>query len=331
MTAVSATGAWPGDADPLEAQLTVWGDWAELPSGVRGCPPLVWLPGRGAGADRLGRSVALLSDLHAELGPHGWKLADRPGRDGRRAAAFLRADVEALAIVASGYRGPLTLSTLGPWTMATCLYLARGDVVLADAGAVRELAASLAAGVDAHVAEVRRQVPGADVVVQVDERGLGRVLAGTVATFSGYSRFAPVPGPDAVEVLTPVIDAARGAGATSVVHVPPAGVAVAAHAGAGAVGLRIEGWEEPLWTLAARAVERGMDLWALSPVTSGSRDAASVADDVAGGWGRIGLPPAGLARVWLLDDGTAPTSAGARAAVRVLGRAAEILGERAAV
>lgn len=329
MSTVSGTGQWPGTGDPLEAQLTVFGECAELPGGVDACPPLVWLPGRGVGADQLGRACALLSDLPVEIGPHGWKLADRPGADLRRAAAFLREDIEALAIAASGYAGPLTVQVLGPWTMASALYLARGDVVLSDRGGVRELAASLAAGIAGHVAEVRRQVPGAQVAVQVDESGIGRVLAGAVPTFSGYSRLRAVPGPDAVEVLTPVLAEIHAAGATSVVHVPDAGVAVAALAGAGGVGLRIDGWNEPRWTLVARAVERGMNLWAALPADPERRDPVSLAESVAVGWQRIGLPAAGLMNVRLLDDSHAPDPARARAVMRELGRAAEILGERA--
>jgi hypothetical protein len=313
----------------LEAQLTVLGEYAELPGGVDACPPLVWLPGRGIGADRLGRACALLSDLPVELGPHGWKLADHPGTDLRRAAAFLREDVEALAIAASGYAGPLTVHAPGPWTMASALYLARGDVVLSDHGAVRELAASLAVGITAHVAEIRRQVPEAQIVVQLDESGIDRVLAGTVPTFSGYSRLRAVPGPDAVEVLTPLLAEIHAAGAASVMHVPDAGVGVAALAGAGGVGLRIDGWNEPRWTLVARAVERGMSLWAALPADPERRDPAALAESVAVGWRRIGLPAAGLADVYLLDDGQAPDPARARAAVRELGCVAEILGERA--
>src|SRR5690606_16032659 len=100
MTAVGALGPWPGGegTDVLEAQLTVLGGLAELPTGVHGVPFLVRLPGRGPGADATGRTAALLPGLPVELGPHGWKLADHPGADLRRAQGYLREDVEALAI-----------------------------------------------------------------------------------------------------------------------------------------------------------------------------------------------------------------------------------------
>lgn len=329
MTTVTATGAWPGTGDGLDAQLTVLGDYADLPGGVDGCPPLLWLPGRGPGAGPLGRSAALLADLPVELGPHGWKLADRPGSDQRRARGLLDGDVEALAIAAAGYVGPLTLPVLGPWTLAAALYLARGDVVLADRGAVRDLAASLAAGIGDHVAQVRRRVPGAEVVVQIGERDLGRVLTGSVPTFSGYSRLPVVEGPDAVEALGVVLDAVHAADAASVVHVPPSGVAVAALAGAGSVGLRLSGWDEGTWTVIARAVERGMGLWAALPAAEGPRDPGALAGVVATGWRRIGLAASGLGEVHLLDDAMAPTPRRSRAVLGELGRAAEALAEGA--
>ncbi|MBE9940829.1 hypothetical protein G8C60_17035, partial [Cellulosimicrobium cellulans] len=74
MTAVSGLGPWPGGegAGVLEAQLTVLGDLADVPTGVRGVPFLVQLPGRGPGADATGRTAALLPGLPVELGPHGW-------------------------------------------------------------------------------------------------------------------------------------------------------------------------------------------------------------------------------------------------------------------
>jgi hypothetical protein len=106
---------------------------------------------------------------------------------------------EALAIAAAGYSGPLAVTVTGPWTLAADLYLARGDRVLSDPGAVREVVQALAVAVGDHVAQVRRQVPGADVVVQLDEPLLAQVGAGVLPTFSGYSRLRAVPGPDLVD------------------------------------------------------------------------------------------------------------------------------------
>ncbi|MFH6688326.1 hypothetical protein QVL82_05680 [Cellulosimicrobium funkei] len=348
MTAVSGLGPWPGGegADVLEAQLTVLGDLAAVPSGVRGVPFLVQLPGRGPGADATGRTAALLPGLPVELGPHGWKLADHGGADLRRAEAYLREDVEALTIAGAGYAGPLAVTVTGPWTLAAEVYLARGDRVLSDRGAVREVVEALAAGVTEHVAQVRRQVPGADVVVQVDEPLLAQVGAGVLPTFSGYSRLRAVPGPDLVDGLRPVLDAARAASASTVVHVGPAwvGVAPVVLAGADAVGLTLGAWDERSWETVARAVERGVRLWAALPPAKVSQCAGpalgELADLVSVPWRRIGLGLPALDDVTLLGAprsgvgggpgrGVAGTPDEHRALLANLGRVADVLAERA--
>ena len=85
----------------------------------------------------------------------------------------------------------------GPLTLAADLYLARGDRVLGDVGAVRELTDALAAGTAAHLAAVRVAVPGAEPVLVLDETRLAEVLLGRVRNFSGSSVLrAVVPGVD---------------------------------------------------------------------------------------------------------------------------------------
>ncbi|MHA7134676.1 uroporphyrinogen decarboxylase/cobalamine-independent methonine synthase family protein [Oerskovia turbata] len=352
MTAVSGHGPWPGGegADVLEAQQTIFGELADAPTGVDAVPFLAQFPQRGPGADAVGRTATLLADLPVEIGPHGWKLADRPGMDERRALAFLRDDLGALAIAGHGHAGPLTVSVVGPWTLAAELYLARGDRVLADRGATADLAASLAVGVREHLDEVRRQVPGAEVVVQLAEPLLGQVNAGVLPTFSGYSRLRAVEGPEIVAGLEPVLGATRDGGARSVVHVGPAwvGIAPAVLAGADAVGLdlaaRADGWDEKGWELAARAVERGVGVWAGLPPAKVSQCSGPALGELAAlvtvPWRRIGLPAAGLDDVTLL---AAPRPGGVglggaarlgsvdenRAMLGNLGRVAQILAERA--
>ncbi|ACZ31422.1 hypothetical protein Xcel_2407 [Xylanimonas cellulosilytica DSM 15894] len=348
MTAVSGHGPWPGDErDELEAQLTVLGDLAELPTGVAAVPFLTQLVGRGPGADAVGRTAALLADLPVELGPHGWKLADHPGLDLRRADTFLREDLGALAIAAHGYDGTLAVEVVGPWTLAATLWSARGDRVLADAGARRELAESLGEGIRVHVAALREQVPGiSGVVVQLAEPRLGAVHAGVLPTFSGYTRLRAVPGPDLVDGLRPVLDAVHDAGADAVVHLGDtwAGIAPAVLAGADAVGLDLgtlgspgaPGWDERAWELVARATEKGVSLWAGLPPAQVSQCAGPMLGElvrtVAEPWRRIGLPASGLDTVTLLASPrrTLASTDAHRAELANLGRIAEALAERAA-
>ncbi|SDD51930.1 hypothetical protein SAMN05216410_3416 [Sanguibacter gelidistatuariae] len=347
MTGASGPGVWPG-IDSLEAYLTIFGDLAEVPEGVRGLPFVAQLPARGAGALPVARTAALLADMPVELGPHGWKLSDHPGMDLDRAKSLLREDLDALAVAGHGYSGPITVQVVGPWTLAATLYLARGDRVLADRGAVAELAGSLALGIGEHVAAVRAQVPGAQVTVQVDESLLGQVAAGVIPTFSGYSRLRAVRGPDLLDALSPVLEAARAAQARSVVHVGQAwvGIAPVVLAGADAVGVELgavtdgPAWNEHGWELVARAIERGTQLWAGLPPATVSQcagtDVRGLADLVSVPWRRMGLPLSGLDDVVLTSAGSAATLAAsgtpdaARGALGSVVRAAAILAERAA-
>ncbi|QAY63171.1 hypothetical protein ET495_07880 [Xylanimonas allomyrinae] len=342
MTGVSGHGPWPGaEHDELEAQQTVLGDLAELPAGVDAVPFLTQLASRGPGADAVGRTAALLAELPVELGPHGWRLTAHAGLDQRRAEGFLREDLGALAIAAHGYSGPLAVEVVGPWTLAATLWAARGDRVLADVGARRDLSLALAEGVRAHLAAVRAQVPAlGDVVVQLAEPRLGAVHAGVLPTFSGYSRLRAVPGPDVVEGLRPVIEAVHDAGARAVVHLGDtwAGLPPVVLAGADAVGLDVGaiGWQERAWELVARAVERGIGLWAGLPPVQVSQCAGPMLGElvrlVDEPWRRVGLPASSLDGVTLL---AAPRGAPAgvdahRAELANLGRVGEALAERAA-
>ncbi|MFE6971944.1 hypothetical protein [Isoptericola sp. NPDC057653] len=343
MTAVSGHGPWPGGArDELVAQQTVLDDLASLPTGVDPVPFLAQLTGRGPGADPVGRTAALLAEMPVELGAHGWKLTDHPGVDLRRADALLREDLSALAVAAVGHDGPLAVELVGPWTLAAELWSARGDRVLADVGARRDLSLALAEAVRTHLADVRAQVPGATPVVQLTEPLLGQVHAGVLPSFSGYSRLRAVPGPDVVEGLRPVIEAAHDAGARVVVHLGATwvGVPPVALAGADAVGLALadvgpDGWNERAWELLARATERGVGLWAgLPPATVSQCSGPQLGElvrMVAEPWRRVGLPASGLADVTLL---AAPRRRPAdldthRAELANLGRVAEAIAERA--
>ena len=67
----TGVGSLPG-TDPREAAAVVVGELPDLPH-------LPELPGRGPGADMVGRTAGVLLDLHVDLQPSGWRLVDRPG------------------------------------------------------------------------------------------------------------------------------------------------------------------------------------------------------------------------------------------------------------
>ena len=101
-----------------------------------------------------------------------------PGRDTGRAKDFLSWDLDA---VQQQYAGAewVKVQVCGPWTLAAMLEVPSGHRALTDAGAVDDLATSLAEGLAAHIAEIAKRVPGAGVVVQIDEPALPAVLTGT--------------------------------------------------------------------------------------------------------------------------------------------------------
>ncbi|MEU9415107.1 methionine synthase [Streptomyces sp. NPDC051577] len=180
----TGVGSLPG-GDAREAAKTVTGSFEEFPH-------LAELPARGPGADMIGRSLGLLVDMYAHVEPSGWRISDRPGRDSKRARSWLGEDLDALEEFTQGYTGKLKIQAVGPWTLATALELHGGEAVLQDPGACRDLAGSLAEGLREHVADVRKRIPGAEVVLQFDEPSLTGVLLGRVRSASGYRTYRAV-------------------------------------------------------------------------------------------------------------------------------------------
>jgi hypothetical protein len=247
----------PG-TDPLETMRLIVGELPDLPF-------LAELPGRGPGADLTGRTAALLVELPAETTPRGWRLADRPGRDLRRAQSLLARDLDALEEVAEGYAGVLKISACGLWTMAATTELPRSqEPVLADRGAVGDLTASLAEGLVGHVAEVAARVPGARLLLQLDEPALPAVLAGGVPSASGLNRVRAVEPADAEAGLRTVLTAVGAAGAPVLVHccAPSVPLGMIRDAGAAAAGIDLGLLRPGEEDMLAAAVEAGLGILA---------------------------------------------------------------------
>ncbi len=235
MTLATGVGSMPGDDQPAfdEALKLVLG---ELP----GLPHLPELPGRGMIATMTGRALAVVADLGADLQPAGWRLTDAPGVDHRRARSLLGQDLDALEEQAQDYRGPFKIQVAGPWTLAATVEKPRGDKLLSDHGARRDLAQALAEGVRTHVSDVRRRLPGVDrLLVQVDEPALTAVLGGSVPTASGFHRHRTIHPPEASEALQWVLEAAGEQGEPWVHSCAP-GTPLGLLRGAGARGLSVD-------------------------------------------------------------------------------------------
>ena len=235
MSAGSAIGSMPGTAYDESLRIVL----GELPD----LPHLPELPGRGPHADMTARALAVASDIGADLQPAGWRLTGSQGAAGvdhRRAISLLAQDLDLFEELTQGYTGRFKIQVAGPWTLAATVEKPRGDRVLSDHGARRELAEALAEGLRAHVADVRRRIPGADLVVQVDEPALPAVMAGRVPTASGFHRHRSVDAPQASPALEWVFSAISDAGATPVVHCCAADAPLSLLVGAGAQGVSVD-------------------------------------------------------------------------------------------
>ena len=233
MTA-TGVGSHPGEDQHAyaEAVKLVLGELPDLPY-------LPEVPGRGATATMTGRALAVMAELGADLQPAGWRLTGGgSGVDHRRARSVLTQDLDGLEEQAQGYRGAFKVQLAGPWTLAATVERPRGDKVLADRGARRELAQALAEGVRGHVADVRRRLPGVErLVVQVDEPALPAVLDGRVPTASGFHKHRSVALPEASEAVEWLLEAIAESGAEAWVHSCASGVPWTALRNAGARGL----------------------------------------------------------------------------------------------
>jgi methionine synthase II (cobalamin-independent) len=316
----------PGE-NPMEAARTIA---AELPD----LPHLAELPGRGPGADIIGRTAALLVDIPVDVTPRGWRIAERPGRDMRRARSMLSSDLDAMEEVLDGFDGPVKIQLAGPWTLAAALEQTRSlNPALVDPGLVQDLAASLAEGAAAHVAEVAKRLPGATLLVQFDEPSLLAVADGAIPTASGLSRVRMPDREVLRDRLGQVLAATR---AYTIVHccAPGYPFEIITEAGADAVSFDLSLLRHGDYDKFAETVEGGSGLLigALSvpgPVQDSARSSARdagkdgerarptpehTADAVREVWRKIGLPPASCAEQVVITPacglaGVSPTQA----------------------
>ena len=327
----------PG-GNPLETAQLIHDELPELPF-------LAELPGRGPGADMIGRTAALLVDIPVDVTPRGWRIAERPGRDMRRARTMLSSDLDALEEVFNGFDGLVKIQLAGPWTLAAAIEQTRSlTPALADPGLVQDLAASLAEGAAAHVADVAKRLPQATLLVQIDEPSLPAVIDGAIPTASGLSRVRPVDEEILRARLGEVLTATR---VYTIVHccAPGYPFEIITGAGADAVSFDLSLLGHAEYDTFAETVEGGSGLLiGALPTTALARDPKGVkgadgrsgltpertADSVRQLWRRIGLSPASCAWQVVITPacGLAGASpAQARDALRWVREAAGILPE----
>jgi len=280
--AATTVGSLPG-TDPAEAARLVIGELPDLPH-------LPELPGRGAGSDMIGRTAAMLVDFPVELVPTGWRAAGHPGRDLSRATDFLAWDLDAIEAVTAKYHGPLKLQAVGPWTLAAALELHTGHRIVTDPGATRDLAASLAEGLVNHLAEVAKRVPGAQLVLQLDEPALSAVLAGTLPTASGWGTVRAVDVSIVRDTLRDVL--AVGPEDARAVHCCARDVPIALLREAGADALSLDlSLNLRQKDALGEAIDAGTSLWlGVLPSTDTPIGKESGREPIAKLWSDLGFP-----------------------------------------
>ena len=254
MSSGAGVGSMPGE-DYAEALRVVIGETPDLVA-------IPELPARGVEAAMTGRGMAVLAELGADLQPAGWRLTGAgSGADQRRARSLLAQDLDTVEEQLQGFAGSLKVQVTGPWTLCATVERPRGDRILADHGARRDLAQSLAEGIREHLAGVSARVPGASLFLQIDEPALTAVLAAQIPTASGWGRHRSIGLPEADAALRSVADAGRDAGARTVLHSCAPDVPVTLAAGAGFDALSFDLSLATPGDEWAAAFDDGLDLW----------------------------------------------------------------------
>jgi methionine synthase II (cobalamin-independent) len=287
--AATGVGSLPG-TDIVDAVKIVFGELTDLPH-------LPELPARGPGSDLIGRGAGLLTELPVELYAGQWRVAAHAGIDAHRTRDLFERDLDALTDAADGYTGPLKVQAAGAYTLAASLDLPTGGRLLQDHGATRDLVSSLADGLAAHVAELRRRVPGAELLLQLDEPSLPAVLAGRIPTESGLRTLRAVAPSTVLGGLHSIVDSV---GVPVVVHCCAPGLPLDLVRQAGAAGVSLDLTSVGTAELDALGefVDAGLLLVAGVVPSTGARPPSSkeAASSLTDLWHKLGFPPVDLAR-----------------------------------
>ena len=289
------------------------------------------LPARGPHAAMVVRSAALFPDLHVDLQPSGWRLIPRAGIDERRAAQTLTDDIDILATEAAGYEGLLKTQLCGPVTLGAALELTRAGRAINDPVAMKDLAGSAVEGTVAHIRDLRASIPGAQIVVQLDEPALTAAIGGLIPRESGYGKYKPLDQQFAEALIRDVVSAIHAEGASAVVHCCASSVPMGLlrRTGIDALSLDVTLLTERDDEELAELVDGGLGLWfgAVGSVAPLSVEAATLVRHTAS---RLGVGAATLAQTVVVTPtcGLAGASAPyAVAAMRAARRAVRQLTE----
>jgi len=206
---VSGLGPVPGES-VSEAAKVIAGE-----CGLAAFVPI--LSQRGPGADPVGRTAGLLSRVSSDFGivtvPSGWRLSGSPGRDMVRARSFLSADFDALEEQFQGFTGSLTMSIVGPVSWAGAVEGPRGEKLIRDHGALRDISIALSDVVAETAVDLSRRFSGATLTIQIDEPLVMPATSGAIPTASAFRTYVALDRQLVASLWSPLFAAAQLHGA----------------------------------------------------------------------------------------------------------------------
>jgi hypothetical protein len=106
-----------------------------------------------------------------------------------RARGFLSEDFDSLEEQFQGFRGPLTVSIVGPVSWAASVEGPGGEKLIRDHGALRDISIALSLVIAGLTVDFSRRLPGAVLTVQIDEPLVMSATTGEIPTASALRTY----------------------------------------------------------------------------------------------------------------------------------------------
>lgn len=318
IAAAGVTGSGPCvETNVIETMRVIAGELGSAPH----LPYVPILPERGPGGDAVGRTVGAVSAVSSSFSvattPDGWRIAGADTRDMRRARSWLGEDLDAAQQQLDGFDRTMVVSLVGPWSLAAAIELTTGHRLVRDHMAVLDLTQALAQAASDYVAQVRARLPGATIVLRLDEPMLGAVMQGSIATPSGLDRYRAISDQVASERLATVVEAAGVdvlLGLSPVATPLAQAMAMAAPSGSSGVVFDFDSWNRSRDTdTMGQLIEAGgvavlaLALPARASTVSVVRDNVEA---VTRWWSELGFAPDDLTMSVAIQPGSSSTPSG---------------------
>lgn len=293
------SGPWPGK-NLLDAIYRVRG---ELGDPYTSSLPL--LPARAFTATLLARSLAVLEGLQADVTAEGWRVTEGYAAPSQAARSLLASDINALADVVGSEKSPnqqpLTLTLLGPISLAAQTVLTNGEALISDAGARRDLAQSLLAGLPALISQLAQAAPGQTVRILWQEPQLAQALDGTLPSSSGYRTWRALDRREVLGLLEDVTQQLADLGAEAIMALDYPALAPEIQAAIPALQVPVDQLTTRQWEPLAALIESGRPLYAQALHPLYYRPAGETAQKLWSTWRDLGLPKEALPSLTLLE------------------------------